>query len=143
MATTFTWKVDSLKTDPNDDNYIYEATAKVFGTEGLVTKAVSISCLFLPGNKASVGSDFKSIDDLKKEDGEAIVIGWMKTIFMDYKVAIIEKLVQKAIDSHNEKVIEYEQNSLGGFQGEVEILDIAAADTSYSAQPTETPTPSE
>ena len=143
MATTFTWKVDSLKTDPNDDNYIYEATAKVFGTEGLVTKAVSISCLFLPGNKASVGADFKSIDDLKKEDGEAIVIGWMKTIFMDYKVAIIEKLVQKAIDSHNEKVIEYEQNSFGGYQGEVENLDIAAADTSYSAQPTETPTPSE
>ena len=140
MATTFIWKVDSLKTNPNDDNYITEATAKVFGTEGSVTKAVSITCLF-SGNKASVGSDFKSIDDLKKEDGEAIVIGWMKTIFMDYKVAKIEKLVQKTIDSHNEKVIEYEQNSLGGFQGEVENDDIAAADTSYSAQPTETPLP--
>ena len=142
MATTFTWKVDSLKTDPNDDNYITEATAKVFGTEGSVTKAISISCLF-PGDKASVGSDFKSIDDLKKEDGEAIVIGWMKTIFTDYKVAIIEKLVQKAIDSHNEKVIEYEQNSLGGYQGEIAVENFDAADTSYSAQPTETPTPSE
>ena len=144
MATTFTWKVDSLKTDPNDDNYITEATVKVFGTEGSVTKAVLISCLF-PGNKAAVGSDFKSIDDLKKEDGEAIIVNWIKTIFMDYKVAKIEKLVQKAIDIHNEKVIEYEQNSLGGYQGEVENLDIAAADTSYSAQPTETqlPTPSE
>ena len=142
MATTFTWKVDSLKTDPNDDNYITEATAKVFGTEGSVTKAVSITCLF-SGNKASVGSDFKSIDDLKKEDGEAIVVGWIKTIFMDYKVAIIEKLVQKAIDSHNEKVIEYEQNSLGGYQGEIAVENFAAADTSYTAQPTETPTPSE
>ena len=127
MATTFTWKVDSLKTDPNDDNYITEATAKVFGTEGSVTKAVSITCLF-PGNKASVGSDFKSIDDLKKEDGEAIVIGWMKTIFMDYKVAKIEKTIQNSIDIHNSKVIETTVN---------------AADTSYSAQPTETPTPSE
>ena len=142
MATTFTWKVDSLKTDANDDNYIYEATAKVFGTEGSVTKAVSISCLF-SGNKASVGSNFKSIDDLKKEDGEAIVVGWMKSIFTDYKVAIIEKLVQKAIDSHNEKVIEYEQNSLGGYQGEIAVENFDAADTSYSAQPTETPTPSE
>ena len=142
MATTFTWKVDSLKTDPNDDNYITEATAKVFGTEGSVTKAVSISCLF-SGNKASVGSDFKSIDDLKKEDGEAIIVGWMKTIFMDYKVAKIEKLVQKAIDSHNEKVIEYEQNSFGGYKGEIAVENFDAADTSYSAQPTETPTPSE
>ena len=142
MATTFTWKVDSLKTDPNDDNYITEATAKVFGTEGSVTKAVSITCLF-SGNKASVGSDFKSLDDLKKEDGEAIIVGWIKTGIMDYKVKIIEKTIQDMIDIHNKKVIEYEQNSLGGFQGEVENDDIAAADTSYSAQPTETPTPSE
>ena len=71
MATTFTWKVDSLKTDPNDDNYITEATAKVFGTEGSITKATSVSCIFA-GNKAAVGSDFKSIEDLKKEDGIGI-----------------------------------------------------------------------
>tara|TARA_Y100000401_G_scaffold34938_1_gene26075 strand:+ start:3529 stop:3912 length:384 start_codon:yes stop_codon:yes gene_type:complete len=127
MATTFTWKVDSLKTDPNDDNYITEATAKVFGTEGSVTKAATVSCIF-PGNKASVGSDFKSLEDLKKEDGESIIIGWIKVGIMDYKVAKIEKTIQNAIDIHNSKVIE---------------TTVKAADTSYSAQPTETPTPSE
>ena len=46
-----------------------------------------------------------TMQNLKKEDVVAIVVGWIKTIFMDYKVEIIEKLVQKAIDSHNEKVI--------------------------------------
>ena len=127
MATTFTWKVDSLKTDPNDDNYITEATAKVFGTEGSVTKATTVSCVF-PGNKAAVGSDFKSLEDLKKEDGESIIVGWIKVGIMDYKVAKIEKAIQNAIDIHNSKVIKTTVN---------------AADTSYSAQPTETPTPSE
>ena len=127
MATTFTWKVDSLKTDPNDDNYITEATAKVFGTEGSITKATTVSCIF-PGNKAAVGSDFKSLEDLKKEDGESIIVGWIKVGIMDYKVAKIEKAIQNAIDIHNSKVIETTVN---------------AADTSYSAQPTETPTPSE
>lgn len=127
MATTFTWKVDSLKTDPNDDNYITEATAKVFGTEGSITKATTVSCIF-PGNKAAVGSDFKSLEDLKKEDGESIIVGWIKVGIMDYKVAKIEKAIQNAIDIHNTKVIETTVN---------------AADTSYSAQPTETPTPSE
>lgn len=125
MATTFTWKVESLKTDPNDDNYITEASAKVFGTEGSVIKATTVSCLF-PGNKAAVGSDFKTIDDLKKADGEAIIVGWIKAGIMDYKVAKIEKIIQNSIDTHNSKVIETTVN---------------AADTSYSAQPTETATP--
>ena len=127
MATTYVWKVASLKTDPNDDNYITEAQAKVFGTEGSVTKATNVSCLF-PGNKAAVGSDFRSIEDLKKADGEAIIIGWIKAGIMDYKVKIIEKTIQDMIDIHNKKVLESFVN---------------AADTSYSAQPTETVTPEE
>ena len=127
MATTFIWKVDSLTTNPNDDNYITEATAKVFGTEGSVTKATTVSCIF-PGNKATVGSDFKSLDDLKKEDGESIIVGWIKVGIMDYKVAKIEKTIQNMIDIHNKKVLE---------------LTVNAADTSYSAQPTETTTPEE
>ena len=127
MATTYIWKVASLRTNPNDDNYITEATAKVYGTEGSVTKATDVSCLF-PGNKAAVGSDFKSLDDLKKEDGEAIIVGWIKTGIMDYKVKIIEKTIQDMIDIHNKKVLE---------------LTVNAADTSYSAQPTETATPEE
>ena len=127
MATTYIWKVASLRTNPNDDNYITEATAKVYGTEGSVTKATNVSCLF-PGNKAAVGSDFKSIEDLKKADGEAIIIGWIKAGIMDYKVKIIEKTIQDMIDIHNKKVLESFVN---------------AADTSYSAQPTETVTPEE
>ena len=127
MATTYIWKVVSLKTNPNDDNYITEAIAKVYGTEGSVTKATDVSCLF-PGNKAAVGSDFKSLDDLKKEEGEAIIVGWIKTGIMDYKVKIIEKTIQDMIDIHNKKVLE---------------LTVNAADTSYSAQPTETATPEE
>ena len=127
MATTYVWKVASLKTDPNDDNYITEAQAKVFGTEGSVTKATNVSCLF-PGNKAAVGSDFRSIEDLKKADGEAIIIGWIKAGIMDYKVKIIEKTIQDMIDIHNKKVLE---------------ATIDAAETSYTAQPTETVTPEE
>lgn len=127
MATTYVWKVASLKTDPNDDNYITEAQAKVFGTEGSVTKATNVSCLF-PGNKAAVGSDFKSIEDLKKAEGEAIIIGWIKVGIMDYKVKIIEKTIQDMIDIHNKKVLE---------------ATINAAETSYTAQPTETVTPEE
>ena len=122
MATTFTWKIESLKTNPNDDHYIMEATAKVFGTEGDVTKATSVSCVF-DGNKDAVGSDFKSIDDLKKVEGESIIVDWIKTGIMDYKVAKVEKNVQRMIDSHNKKVLE---------------STIHAADTSYSEQPTET-----
>ena len=127
MATTYIWKVDSLKTNPNDDNYITEATAKVYGTEGSVTKSTTVSCVF-SGNKAAMGSDFKSLDDLKKEEGEAIIVGWIKNGIMDYKVAKIEKTIQNFIDIHNSKVIE---------------TTVKAADTSYSAQPTETPTPTE
>ena len=58
MAATFVYKVKSLKTDPNDDNYITEATVEIFGTEGSVTKSTSCHCVFT-GNKADVGSDFK------------------------------------------------------------------------------------
>jgi len=122
MATSFTWKIESLKTDPNDDHYIMEATAKVFGTEGDVTKATSVSCVF-PGNKDAVGSDFKSIDDLKKVEGESIIVDWIKTGIMDYKVAKIEKNVQNLIDLHKNIVLE---------------TTVYAADTSYSEQPTET-----
>ena len=122
MATSFTWKIESLKTDPNDDHYIMEATAKVFGTEGDVTKATSVSCVF-PGNKDAVGSDFKSIDDLKKVEGESIIVDWIKTGIMDYKVAKVEKNIQRMIDSHNNKVLE---------------STVYATDTSYSEQPTET-----
>ena len=123
MATTFTWKVDSLKTDPNDDNYITEATAKVFGTEGLITKATTVSCIF-PGNKAAVGSDFKSFDDLKKAEGEATIVEWVKAGWTDYKVKKLEGFVQAAIDKHNEKVTETE---------------VESKDTSYAAAPTVTP----
>ena len=65
MAATFQYKVFSLKTDPNDDNYITEATLEIFGTEGSVVKACTCHCVF-PGNKSVVGSGFKSLDDLKK-----------------------------------------------------------------------------
>ena len=122
MATTFTWKIESLKTNPNDDHYIMEATAKVFGTEGDVTKATSVSCVF-DGNKDAVGSDFKSIDDLKKAEGESVIVDWIKTGIMDYKVAKIEKNVQDLIDLHKNIVLE---------------TTVYAADTSYSEQPTET-----
>ena len=127
MATNYIWKVQSLITNPNDDNFITEATAKVFGTEGTVTKATDVSCKF-EGNKASVGADFKSLEDLKKAEGEAIIIGWIKTGIMDYKVKIIEQTVQDLIDIHNKKVLN---------------TNVVAADTAYSAQPTVTVTPEE
>ena len=47
---------------------------------------------------------------------------------MDYKVKIIEKTIQDMIDIHNKKVLE---------------ATINAAETSYTAQPTETVTPEE
>ena len=122
MATSFNWKIESLKTNPNDDHYITEATAKVFGTEDGITKSTTFSCVF-PGNKDAVGSDFKSIDDLKKVEGESIIVDWIKTGIMDYKVAKIEKNVQDLIDLHKNIVLE---------------TTIYAADTSYSEQPTET-----
>tara|TARA_R100000231_G_scaffold135086_1_gene109243 strand:+ start:2158 stop:2529 length:372 start_codon:yes stop_codon:yes gene_type:complete len=119
MATTFIWKVASLKTNPNDDNYITEAKANVFGTENEVTKAVGVTCYFL-GDKASVGSDFKSIEDLKKEEGEAIIIDWIKKGIKEGKEAKLQKQIQYKIDKHNGKIAE---------------LTIEAEDTSYSAQP--------
>ena len=63
MATTFQYKVSSLKTNPSDDGYITEATVQIFGTEGSVTKSTYCHCVF-PGNKSSVGSDFKSLDGI-------------------------------------------------------------------------------
>ncbi len=123
MAATFVYKVKSLKTDPNDDNYITEATVEIFGTEGSVTKSTSCHCVF-PGNKAGVGSDFKSLDDLKKAEGETTVVDWAKAGWTDYKVKKLEGFVQSAIDKHNEKATE---------------IEVASKDTSYSAAPTITP----
>ena len=123
MATTFVYKVKSLKTDPNDDNYIKEATVEIFGTEGSVTKATTCHCVF-PGNKAGVGSDFKSFDDLKKAEGEATIVEWVKAGWTDYKVKKLEGFVQSSIDKHNEKATETE---------------VASKDTSYTASPTVTP----
>ena len=125
MATTFVYKVKSLKTDPNDDNYIKEATVEIFGTEGSVTKATTCHCVF-PGNKAGVGSDFKSFDDLKKAEGEATIVEWVKAGWTDYKVKKLEGFVQAAIDKHNEKATETE---------------VQSKDTSYAAAPTVTPDP--
>ena len=123
MAATFVYKVKSLKTDPNDDNYIKEATIEVFGTEGSVTKSTSCHCVF-PGNKAAVGSDFKSLDDLKKAEGETTIVDWVKAGWTDYKVKKLEGFVQAAIDKHNEKATETE---------------VESKDTSYSAGRTVTP----
>ena len=125
MATTFTYKVKSLKTDPNDDNYVFEATVDIFGTEGSVTKSTSCHCVF-PGNKAAVGSDFKSLDDLKKAEGEATIVEWVKAGWTDYKVKKLEAAVQKQIDNQNSKASEVLVN---------------AADTSYAAAPEVTPNP--
>ena len=125
MATTFQYKVRSLKTDPNDDNYITEAIVEVFGTEGSVTKSTSAHCVF-PGNKAVVGSGFKSLDDLKKAEGEATIVNWVKAGWTDYKVKKIEGFVQKAIDDQNNKATETLINS---------------EDTSYAAAPAVTPDP--
>lgn len=123
MATTFVYKVNSLKTDPNDDNYIKEATVEIFGTEGSITKSTFCHCVF-PGNKAAVGSDFKSLDDLKKAEGEATIVDWVKAGWTDYKVKKLEGFVQVSIDKHNEKATETE---------------VKSKDTSYSASPTVTP----
>ena len=123
MAATFVYKVKSLKTDPNDDNYITEATVEIFGTEGSVTKSTSCHCVFT-GNKAAVGSDFKSLDDLKKAEGETTVVDWVKAGWTDYKVKKLEGFVQAAIDKHNDKATETE---------------VESKDTSYAASPTVTP----
>ena len=125
MAATFTYKVKSLKADPTDDNYVFEATVGIFGTEGSVTKSTSCHCVF-PGKKADV-TDFKSLDDLKKAEGEATIVEWVKAGWTDYKVKKLEGVVQASIDKHNEKATETE---------------VASKDTSYSAAPTVTADPS-
>ena len=123
MATTFQYKVRSLKTDPNDDNYITEATVEVFGTEGSVTKSSSAHCVF-PGNKTVVGSGFKSLDDLKKAEGEATIVNWVKAGWGDDKCKKLEGFIQEQIDIHNKKAV---------------ITELESKDTSYSASPTVTP----
>ena len=67
MATTFSWRVKSVKSDPNDDDYIKEVVVEVYGTEGSVTMMETQSCLFT-GDKASVGSDFKAYSTLIGSD---------------------------------------------------------------------------
>jgi len=125
MATTFQYKVSSLKTDPNDDGYINEATVQIFGTEESITKSIYCHCVF-PGNKAGVGSDFKLLDDLKKAEGEATIVEWAKAGWTDYKVKKLEAAVQKLIDDQNSKASE--------------VL-VSEKDTSYAASPEVTPDP--
>ena len=129
MAATFSWRVSSLKTDPSDDNYIFEAMVNIYGTEGSVTKMTSASCVF-PGKKADV-TDFKSLDDLKKAENESIIIDWVKDGFTEYKVTKLENTVQDLIDKHN-----------GTYNKEKEVK---ADETSYPSLPevTPDPTPSE
>ena len=111
MATTFSWRVRSVKSDPNDDEFIKEVFVEIFGTEGSVTKMETQSCIFT-GNKAAVGSDFKAYSTLIGSDkaftttGEDTIVGWVKDTFMDYKVTKIQNRIQAQIDTHNEKVLE-------------------------------------
>ena len=111
MATTFSWRVKSVKSDPNDDEFIKEVIVEVFGTEGSVTKMETQSCIFT-GNKAAVGSDFKAYSTIIGSDkaftstGEDTLVGWVKDTFMDYKVTKIQNRIQAQIDTHNEKVLE-------------------------------------
>jgi len=113
MATTFSWRVKSVKSDPNDDEFIKEVGVEIYGTEGSVTKMESQSCIFT-GNKAAVGSDFKAYSTLIGSDkaftstGEDTIVGWVKDTFMDYKVTKIQNRIQAQIDTHNEKVLETE-----------------------------------
>lgn len=113
MAATFSWRVKSVKSDPNDDQYIKEIMVEIFGTEGSVTKMETQSCIF-QGNKTAVGSDFKAYSTLIGSDkaftstGEDTLVGWVKDTFMDYKVAKIQNRIQAQIDLHNEKTLETE-----------------------------------
>ena len=110
MATTFSWRVQSVKSDPNDDEFIKEVGVEIYGTEGSVTKMETQTCIFT-GNKASVGSDFKAYSTLIGSDkaftdtGENTIVGWVKDAFMDYKVTKIQNRIQAQIDTHNEKVL--------------------------------------
>ena len=111
MATTFSWRVKSVKSDPNDDEFIKEVGVEIYGTEGSVTKMETQSCIFT-GNKAAVGSDFKAYSSLIGSDkaftatGEDTIVGWVKDTFMDYKVTKIQNRIQTQIDLHNKKTIE-------------------------------------
>jgi len=111
MATTFSWRISSVKSDPNDDEFIKEVNVEIYGTEGSVTKMETQSCLFT-GNKAAVGSDFKAYSTLIGSDkaftdtGEDTIVGWVKDTFMDYKVTKIQNRIQAQIDLHNEKTLE-------------------------------------
>lgn len=125
MAATFSYKVSSLKTDPNDDGYITEATVQIFGTEGSVVKACNCHCVF-PGSKSVVGSGFKSLDDLKKAEGEATIVEWVKAGWGDAKCKKLEGFVQAAIDKYNEKAV---------------VTELQSKDTSYAASPTVTDDP--
>ncbi len=131
MATTFSWRVKSVKSDPNDDEFIKEVSVEIYGTEGSVTKMESQSCIFT-GNKAAVGSDFKAYSTLIGSDkaftatGEDTIVGWVKSTFMDYKVTKIQNRIQAQIDTHNKKVLETEVEP-----------------TSSVAKPTVTATPEE
>ena len=113
MATTFSWRVRSVKSDPNDDEFIKEVGLEIYGTESSVTKMETQSCIFT-GNKAAVGSDFKAYSTLIGSDkaftatGEDTIVGWVKDTFMDYKVTKIQNRIQAQIDTHNEKVLETE-----------------------------------
>ena len=124
MAATFEYKVSSLKADPTDDNYVFEATIQIFGTEDSVTKSTYCHCVF-PGKKVDV-TDFKSLDDLKKAEGEATIVAWAKAGWTDYKVKKLEAAVQKMIDDQNSKPSE--------------VL-INTEETSYAAAPAVTPDP--
>ena len=110
MATTFSWRIKSVKSDPNDDGFIKEVNVEIYGTEGSVTKMETQSCLFT-GNKASV-TDFKAYSTLIGSDkaftatGEETIVGWVKDTFMDYKVTNIQNRIQAQIDLHNEKTLE-------------------------------------
>ena len=126
MAATFQYKVRSVKTDPNDDGYISEAMVEIFGTEGSVTKASTCHCVF-PGNKTAVGSSFKSLDDLKKAEGEATIVEWVKAGWGDAKCKKLEGFVQASIDKYNEKAV---------------VTELESKDTSYTASPTITGEPS-
>ena len=126
MATNFQYKVKSLKTNPNDSNYITEANVEIFGTEGSVIKSNRCHCVF-PGNRADV-DNFKSIEDLMKAEGEAIIVGWVKAGWGEAKCKKLENMVQCAIDTHNEKSV---------------VNELESKDTSYAASPTVTPDPND
>ena len=110
MATTFSWRIKSVKSDPNDDEFIKEVGVEIYGTEGSVTKMETQSCIFT-GNKASV-TDFKAYSTLIGSDkaftdtGEDTIVGWVKDTFMDYKVTKIQNRIQRQIDLHNKKTLE-------------------------------------